>query len=194
MKSPACVAAALALAASSALAAVDIQPGSAGKYRKVLFSQPTVQFDRAFLDRVGGRTSLSERIRDEDAKRIAAEMGESFQAALQEAFRARGFEITTAPGDDVLQLAPAITRLYVNAPDTNTPGITQRYTREAGAATMAVEGRDSRGGRVLGASDHMTAGDTLELRRATAVSNRFWFDSMFRHWADDLAKAVASAR
>lgn len=180
-----------------ALAAVDLQftPGAKGQtYRKVLIAPAQVEFHRDFVAEMTSMRRQATRLSRDDVARLAREMGESFNSALAEAFKARGFEIALAPGSDVLRISPALQDLYVNAPEGSGAMRVKSLVREVGQARMVVEGRDATGARVVFAADQGTAGRTIELRRASDVSNRFWFEAMFRGWADEVAVALASAK
>ncbi len=198
MKTRPIVAAVLAtLAAGAAQAAVDVQVSPAARaqaYRKVLIAPARVELDRDFVATHSSLHGHLPRITRDDARHIAREMGESFEAALAEAFRARGFEIARTPGPDVLALAPALKGLRVNAPEGSGTAMARVYVREAGQAAMEVEGRDAAGTRVVYANEMRTTGRITELMRATDVTNRFWFDAMFRRWADEFAAGIAHPR
>ena len=194
MKTRLVVAAALATLAAGVQAAVDVQVSPAAKaqaYRKVLIAPARVELDRDFLSPHSTLHGHLPRITPADARNMAREMGESFDVALAEAFRARGFEIARAPGADVLALSPALKDLRVNAPEGSGAAAAKVYVREAGQATMEVEGLDATGSRLVYASETRTTGRITEFSRATDVSNRFWFDTMFRRWADEVAAGVA---
>ena len=119
------------------------------------------------------------RIRPEDARRIADETTPNAGTIVADAFKARGYEIATAPGADVLRLTPRVTELYVNAPDLYPPGATRSFAREAGEATLVLEARDAVNGTLLAVIiDHSTTQDTLRVTQATNVSNTFWFDGL----------------
>ena len=197
MKTHLILAAALATLPTASPAAVDVQvsPGAkAQAYRKVLIAPARVELDRDFLSPHSTIHGHLPRVTKEDAGKVAREMGQSFEAALADAFRARGFEIARAPGPDVLALSPALKDLLVNAPEGTGSASAKVYVRETGQATMEVEGRDAAGSRVVFASEKRTTGRITELSRATDVSNRFWFEAMFRRWADELAAGVAQPR
>jgi hypothetical protein len=197
MKARMILGATLATLATASLAAVEIQFSPAGKvqaYRKVLIAHTRVELDRDFLSPRSTLHGHLPRITNDDAGKVAREMGESFETALADAFRARGFEIAREPGPDVLALSPALKDLLVNAPEGTGSASAKVYVREAGQATMEVEGRDAAGSRVVFASEKRATGRITELSRATDVSNRFWFETMFRRWADELAAGVAQPR
>jgi hypothetical protein len=197
MKATLPVAALMAAFAVSAFAAAEVEftPGASAKaYRKVMIATPQVEFDRAFLVDVKSMRSPGRRLSPDQLQEIAREMGEGFASALAESFKKHGFEIAIAPGSDVLKISPALKDLYVNAPENKSVGMVRSYAREAGQGRMVVEGSDATGARVVVASEQGTAGRTVDFQPASDVSNRFWFNAMFRRWADDLALALASAR
>lgn len=189
----------LILAAAAILpaqAAVDLQydrGAQATAYRKVHIAPPQVEFHRNFLDDHSSPRSEA-RLRPEEARRLAEDMGRSLRNALDAALRSRGFEIAASPGADVLRLTPALRDLYVNAPEGSTARNVRHYVREAGQARVEVEGMDPSGARLFRASDERTTGRIEKLSRASDVSNRFWFDAMFRQWAEEFAGALAARR
>ncbi|HYC35902.1 MAG TPA: hypothetical protein VEC19_05730 [Usitatibacter sp.] len=186
----------LLASASTSQAAIELQY-SAGSgalaYRKVHVAPAEVRFHRDF-EATSGLRGLSHRLTPEESQRLARDMGESFRAALADALRARGFELAAAPGADVLQIRPALEDLYINAPDPARAAPSRQYVREAGQALLRAEGNDPSGKRLFVASEQRTTGRTEGLSRANEVSNRFWFDTMFRRYAEDLAAALATTR
>ncbi|MEO7812349.1 MAG: hypothetical protein ABIR73_09945 [Usitatibacter sp.] len=192
---PAIIATVAALGADAANAPIEFTPGSNMRaYRQVLIAPARVEFDPGFLGEIKSLRGQAHRLSPAEVERLRHEMGESFHKALAEAFESRGFMIATAPGSQVLEITPALKDLYLNAPESARDPMVRSYAREAGRARMSVEGSDASGARVLVASEQATAGHALEFRPASGVSNRFWFDAMFRQWAGELAEAVAGAR
>jgi len=59
-----------------------------------------------------------------------------------------GYTVVDAPADDTLSVKTAIIDLYINAPDTNDPGITRSYTTSAGSMTLVLEMRDGPTGQL----------------------------------------------
>ena len=189
------LAASLSILALPSLAAVEVHVSPAAKaYRKVLITAARVELDRESLSPRASVQGHLPRVTRDAARSLEREMAESFEVALARAFRARGYEVVRSPGADVLALTPALKGLRVNAPETSAPGIAKVYVREAGQATMEVEGHDAAGSRVIYAAEMRTTGRITELTRATDVSNRFWFGTMFRRWADELVSEIARAR
>lgn len=180
-----------------ALASIDVQFAAGarpGDYGKVLIAPAQVRFHRDFLTDMNPPLGQAKRLSQDEADRIARDMGESFRVALIDAFKARGVDVTPTPGSDVLTLVPVLDDLYINAPEGSTAGMSKSYVREAGRATMRVEGRDAQGARVVFAEESGTTGRIVPFSPASDVSNRFWFEKMFRRWADDLAVALHGAK
>jgi hypothetical protein len=190
-------AALLATLSTPSLAAIDVQfaPGADAKpYRKVLIAPAQVEFQREFLAEAKSSRNPTQRLRPEEVRQLALDMGESFSGALAEAFKKRGFEIAPAPAGDVLRISPALKNLYVNAPDAQTAGMSRSYVREAGGAMMVAEASNPAGVRVASASDESTTTRTLGFEPANRVTNLFRFEAMFRAWADEFADAIAGRK
>ena len=152
-------------------------------YRKVMIDPVQVEFSKEWYGSVNDGRYVA-RISSEDARRIADETTSNAGSIVADAFRARGYEIATAPGADVLRLSPRVTELYVNAPDVFPPGVTRSFARDAGEATLVLEARDAVSGTLLAVIvDHGTAQDMMRFTRATNVSNAFWFEGLYKRWA-----------
>jgi len=153
------------------------------EYRKVMIDPVKVEFSKEWYGSVNDPRYVA-RIRPEDARRIADETTSNARDIVADAFKARGYEIATAPGPGVLRLSPRVTELYVNAPDVFPPGVTRSFARDAGEATLVLEARDAVSGALLAVIvDHGTAQDMMRITRATNVSNAFWFDGLYKRWA-----------
>jgi hypothetical protein len=177
---------------ASALAAVSFSASAVPAGTQVLIAPVAVQFAPNYLRNVNEDRARTERIGPADAERIRADMAASLQAALDSAVRARGFEVVNAPAAGVVQLSARIDDLFVNAPETYT-GFGKSYTRDAGRATLSAEGRDTATGAVrLQTERRATAGDNARIEYTSDVTNRLWFDTLFRNWADEVAKELAA--
>lgn len=164
------------------------------KYRRVMIDPVQVQFQKDWLRNMNDPRYVA-RLRPDDVQRIAEETTANVNRIVADAFKARGYEIVSAPGPDVLRLSPRVTELYVNAPDIYPPGKTRSFTRDAGEATLVLEARDAASGTLLAvAVDHGTAQDMLRITRATDVSNAFWFDGLYRRWAMSTAAEIDAAK
>ena len=62
-----------------------------------------------------------------------------------------GYPLVEEPGEDVLRVRAQIVDLYINAPDTNGPGITRTYVMNAGEMTLVAELYDSQTNALIGA-------------------------------------------
>ena len=92
-------------------------------YRKVLLKEAEVAFQKNWLrDMNSNRASLSAKVTDADAAKIVQEARTGFNQIWAETFKSNGWEVVTAPGEDVLQVRPAVINLYVNAPAAATSG------------------------------------------------------------------------
>ena len=127
--------------------------------------------------------SLSRRISDDDAVKIADQVRTGFGDIFAKAYQQAGYQVATAPGPHVLRVRTAVANLYIAAPDMNVAGRTRVYTVEAGRASLIVEARDSETDALLGrAVESGIAGDNSGLWR-TSVSNRADFSRLFTTWA-----------
>ncbi len=163
-------------------------------YRRVLIDPVRAEMRSDWLKNLNYTRNVSRWVRPDDAQRIATEAASSLESIVAEAFKARGYEITAAPEPGVLRLSPSIADLYVNAPDRFSPWTTKTFTRDAGQATLLLEARDAVSGALLArVVHHGTAREISRLSTASDVSNRFWFDTLFRRWtADCIAEFEAS--
>jgi len=74
------------------------------------------------------------------------------------------------------------------------------HVRDAGEATLSLDVRDSVSGTLLAriidrsTAQEMrapaTAGGQLTANPADSVTNRFWFDALYRQWADYCRKVI----
>ena len=153
-------------------------------YSAVLIDMPDVAFDKDWMRNMNETRSLSHRVSQEDAGKIAAATRAGLVEVFQEEFRKAGYSIATAPGAGVLRLSPAIVRLYINAPDIMAPGRSQTYTIDAGEATLVLKARDSVSGALLGmAVDRREARGTGFVTWTNSVTNRSDFRRLFQQWA-----------
>jgi Protein of unknown function (DUF3313) len=159
-------------------------------YRKVMIDPVQVSFDKEWMRKMNDTRDLSLRVTKDDAREIAEDMASSLGNIVASEFKARGYEIATAPGPGVLRLQASAIDLFVNTPEKQPPGIARSFTRDAGQATLVLEARDSETGALLGrAVDRSKANETRNtVTRATSVSNSFWFEAMFRRWAANCIK------
>jgi hypothetical protein len=171
---------------SKRLGAVYLAPGADFKaYTKIMIDPVQVSFRKGWLKDVNSSRGLTGKVSEQDAQQIAAAIRTGFQDIFAAEFKAKGYEIVNAPAPDVLRLSAEVANVYISAPNPMGGGAgTRTYTVEAGEATMALAGRDSTTGAVLGlAVDRRTTGGAGHATLATSSSNRFEFEELFRDWA-----------
>lgn len=154
-------------------------------YTKLMVDPTQVAFSKDWMKSINDQTrDLSRKVTDADAARILESARANFDDVFREAFRKAGYEVVTTPGPDVMRVATGVTNLYLNAPDTMTPGRSRSYTANAGEATLVIEVRDSLTGALLGrVIDRRETRSSARLQMATSVSNTSDFRSLFRSWA-----------
>lgn len=153
-------------------------------YRKVMVEPAQVEFKRNWLRDINRTRDLSRWLVPSDQQEIADNSAASLHAVVVDAFKARGYEIVTAPGPGVLRVSPRVADLYVNAPDVASPYMQRLSSIDAGEATLILEVRDSANGTLLArVVDRGTARElSPRANPAFAVTNQFWFDALFRQW------------
>ena len=181
--------------ASSQFDAVYRLPGARWDgYRKVLIDGVAVTFNRNWLRDMNAYRNTARPLTQDEVRVLSDDLGASLSSALADAFAARGYTVVAAPGPDVLRLSPRLEELYVNAPDTRTPG-RKAYVTEVGEATLSLEARDAQSGKLLGrAVDRERARTAVDFKLADSVSNRFEFDAMFRRWAQAYVQGLEAAK
>jgi hypothetical protein len=164
-------------------------------YRKVLIDPVRAEVRSDWQKNLNYTRNVSRWVGPEDAKRMAAEAAASLESIVTQAFKERGYEIATAPEPGVLRLSARIADLYVNAPDRYSPWTTKTFTRDAGQATLVLEARDAVTGALFArVVHHGTAREISRINPASDVSNRFWFDTLFRRWAADCIAEFEAGR
>ena len=155
-------------------------------YRKVLIDPVRAEMRGDWQKNLNYTRNVSRWVRPEDAQRIAADVASTLESTLAETYKARGYEIASAPEPGLLRVSASIADLYVNAPDRFSPWNVKTFTRDAGQATLVLEARDAVSGTLLArVVHHGIAREISRLNMAGDVSNRFWFEALFRRWTAD---------
>ncbi len=164
-------------------------------YRKVLIDPVRAEIRGDWLKNLNYTRNVSRRVGPDDAQRIAADMASTLESTLAETYKARGYEIAAAPEPGVLRVSTRIADLYVNAPDRFSPWTVKTFTRDAGQATLLLEARDAVGGTLLArVVHHGIAREISRINMAGDVSNRFWFEVLFRRWTADCIAEFEAGR
>jgi len=152
-------------------------------YTKVMFDPPEMAMRKDWLrDQRMNTSSLGGVATERDVVRALDRGKQEFSRRFADAFKAAGFAIVTSPGPDVMRVRSGVVDIDVYAPDVSAER-SRTFTREAGAATLVVEVRDSVSNALLGrAIERRLAGDNGPLMR-TSVSNQNDFGRLFRRWA-----------
>ena len=163
-------------------------------YKKVLLKKAEVAMQKNWLRNVNDtgtpRLSSAGRVTEADALRIVDMARSGFDKVWVDAFKSAGYEVVTAPGDDVLEVAPRVVDLYVNAPASMKSGVKETYTLEAGDATLNLEVRDSRAGTLLGRVVDRRETDSSTLQRVSGAGNAAEFERLFAVWAGIAVKGI----
>ena len=176
--------------------AVYLAPGADFKpYTKVMFDPTEVALKKGWLrDYNLGNREVGRRLTDADVQRAFETVRTRFAEAFTKAYTDAGYQVVTMPGPDVLRMRTAVVDLRVNAPDKMSGGRTRSYAREAGAATLVLEARDSESGQLMGrALDRRLAGDTPMLLR-NSVTNKSDFSRLFNDWAKESVAGLAELK
>ena len=176
------------LSTLSALAATLATFSSLGA-PPVLIEPVRAEVDKNWLYDIKESRAKAGAIREADARAMAADMAKSFQQALDKALRDQGFQVVTSPAPGTMRLSARLDDVYVSAPENTAAGV-KALTRQTGRATLRVQAQDSAGTTIMKSEQRSDAGDMGRLQRATDVSNRFWFDALFRDWSDEVAKEL----
>ncbi|RPI13495.1 MAG: DUF3313 domain-containing protein [Lysobacterales bacterium] len=165
--------------------AVFLLPGADFRtYTKVMLDPTEVAFKKDWMKDLNRQRSPGARVSQEDADKILSAARQNFDDIFREAFEKAGYPVVTSPGPDVLRVRTGVMNLDVNAPDTQSAGMSRTYTANAGAATLVVEMRDSTSGALLGrVLDSRETRETASMQRATSVSNLADFRALFGNWA-----------
>lgn len=181
---------------SKRLDAAYLAPGADFRpYTKIMVDPTEASFDKNWMKNMNDRREISRMVDDAKAREILEGARTNFADVFHEAFTKAGYTIVTAPGPDVLRVSPAITNLYVNAPDLMEPGRSRTYTANAGEATMVLELRDSMSNALLGrVLDKRETRESVGLQLANSVTNAADFRLLFRTWANICVKGLETLK
>jgi hypothetical protein len=176
--------------------AVYQRPGvNYSQYRRLLIRDVDIAFSRGWERNQKSATSTWSR---EDSERIKRDLADLFARTVRRELETEGgYEVVSAPGQDVLEIRPSIIDLYINAPEPSRTdaGIVRRYTMEAGRMTLVAELRDSISGELLArAYDKREDMRGTQWEWTTSVTNNQKAQLAISLWADALRDALDRAR
>ena len=180
------------------LAIVYAEPGAdLASYSKVMLAEPEVAFKKNWARDLGSRSasklSTSSRV---NTTKIKKQLAEEFTTVFTEKLSSAGYEVVNEPGDDVLQINPAIVDLDITAPEMRGAGRTTQYVRSAGEMTMYIELYDSTTGDLIAkALDRQIDKENNEIYTwANSASNKAAAKRILNGWADVLVRALGEAK
>ena len=181
----------------SKMMAVYVQPGvDFSGYDQIILDKAVVAFEKNWeRDYNRGRRSASGRVTDKDMQEIRDKLSEMFHEVFAEELTSNGYTLTDTPGENVLQIEPAIIDLDVTAPDLDKAGRSQTYAENAGSMTLVLELFDSKTGDALAKGmDYREDPARGFAQWQTSVSNRAAAKRLLKHWAELLRKGLDEAR
>lgn len=162
-----------------------------GGYNKVILRPVSVAFSRRWNPRDYGRFGL----RPADVQAMRAALASMADETLRKTLSDGGYEFVTSADENVLDVEANIVDLFVNAPDTMTPGRSRTYVMNAGEMRMIMTLRDSVTGTALYRTVDLRRGaETGRLQWASSVWNRGEAQRVLTIWARQLKDALDSAR
>lgn len=161
-------------------------------YTKLMIDPTEVAFRKDWMREMGDRSrDLSRKVSEEQAAEILAAARSNFDDIFHEVFTKAGYTVVTTPGPDVLRVRTGVVNLYINAPDTMSPGRSTSYTANAGEATLVIEVRDSSTGALLGrVLDRRETREPGGMQVANRVTNKADFRALFKQWAGITVKGL----
>ena len=164
-------------------------------YRKVLIDPVRAEVSSDWQKNLNYSRNVSRWVGPDDVKRATADAASSLESVIAQTYSARGYEIAAAPEPGVLRITASIADLYVYAPDRYSPWTVKTFTRDAGQATLLLEARDAVTGTLLARVMHRgIAREVTRVNTASDVTNRFWFDALFRRWTADCIAEFEAGR
>lgn len=135
-----------------------------GTYSRVLIRPPSVEFRKYWLrDANAGQTTLQTQVRPEDMEKASAELSALFVERFTRALDLAGYPVTDTPGENVLELEPAIVDLdlfSINLGYRQTSFVQTYNGLYTSQMTLVMELADAATGTTLA-----RASDTLQSRR-----------------------------
>jgi hypothetical protein len=160
-------------------------------YDKIMIGTPLVEFSKEWNPRNYGRFGVSAL----ELQKIRMDLSDLAKVTFSKALADGGYEVVTTPGPGVLVITPNIVNLYMNAPDTSSPGRTRSYVMSAGAMTLALLANDAVTGTLLAvAMDHQRGPQFARLQWATSAFNRVQASIVLKGWAEQLRQDLDAAR
>jgi hypothetical protein len=170
-----------------------VRPGATlGTYKSILLDPVQVTFSKDWKPtKTGSYLPLS----DEEREKIRRDLADLFVATATEVLQKGGYPMVTETGPDVLRVSAGLADVYINAPDTMTPGRNYNYVMSAGHMTLVAELRDSQSGQIMArVLDQRETRNNQYLELSTSVSNSAEARSAITTWANVLLARLNAVR
>ena len=179
---------------NSDLATVYADPGAdLSVYKRIMLVDATVAFKKNWKRDQNRGNAL--KVKDRDMEKIQAAVADVFREVFTKELVDGGYEMTDAPGEDVLLVKPAIVDLDVSAPDIQSSAVTRSFSESAGEMTLNLELYDSvTNDKIAKATDRKQDRWRGRMEWRTSVSNRADARRMMQGWAEALRSALDEAR
>lgn len=127
-----------------------------------------------------------------DMQEIRDGLSKLMREVFMQELTKHSYTLVESPTEDTLHVRTAIIDLYVNAPDTDDPGITRTYTTSSGAMTLVLEARDGPTGQLLARVVDGRADDTPggNFEWTTKASNTNAARRILQDWARKLRQSL----
>lgn len=176
------------------LDAVYVRPGvEFTPYKSVMLDRVQVEFAKNWARDVhSNSTGFKNKPTAEEMQEIKDGLAELMHEVFLQELTKHGYTVVDRASDDTLHIRTAIIDLWVNAPDSNDPGITRTYTTSSGSMTLVLEARDGPTGQLLaravdGRSDDTPGG---QFQWTTKASNANAARRILQDWARKLREAL----
>lgn len=171
------------------LPGVDFKP-----YKSVLLDPIEVAFDKNW-DPNDSRYELSRRLSTEDIEKIRTDMAAGFREVFASELAKGGYQVVDQLSHDTLRVSAGLANVYINAPDTMTPGRSITLTNESGRMTLVMELRDGATGQLIGRVVDEKVGDSFGRMQVTnSVTNSADFRRVVGEWARRLRQGLDNLR
>ena len=179
----------LHLVKSKKLDLVYVMPGATLRgYNKVWLDPVQVAFAKSWKPD-------PRKVDAQDRERIRSELAAEFMRVFRQELEEKGgYAIVSSAGPDVLRVVPAITDLYIAAPDTQETGRTKVYTVSPGEMTLVAELRDAETGAILARVADRKGRSFGPMQWTTKASNVTEARRILRAWATTLRAGLDAAR
>ena len=165
---------------------------SLAEYKKVLLKPVQVSFRKGWLQQPLPGSKFP--INPADAQKIRDKLAKLMHEEFRKELEAGGYQVTDAPGEDVLQVDAAIADLYVTAPKATKTPTTKVIAVSAGEMSLVAILSDSSSGDALArVFDYASAHETTRGQSISSVDNEVEARRIVDGWAKVLRQSFDAA-